>query len=132
MALRTKTLTKSIVATMVIGIALGTFFFAHGYTVRVNNGLAIPLAAWWVAIPLMIYRECKTIWCSILAGAGLVAAEVIALVVVYTDSHSTAAIGLLGHPLLLALAMAGAIIAEDLLTSGFARRARSQEQRIGE
>ncbi len=81
---------------------------------------AIVIAIW--ALPFVVYVVAvRSSVASVLGGLGLNAAALIVLVSLFRDTHSTAGIGLLTLPMLLAL-LAALVAALDSLGRKWARR----------
>ncbi len=109
----------------VVGMGVVTVFVLFvdlGGTVAgsLNPFSAVVIAIW--ALPVVLYVVAvRSPVASVLGGLGLNAAMLVALVSLFRDTHSTAGIGLLTLPLLLAL-LAAAVGALDCLGRRWARR----------
>lgn len=85
---------------------------------------SILLALWWIGPMAVVWFLAKEPATAAIGGVAYLCASVVALVAVFQDEHSTAAIGLLTIPTLFYLASAALIFAEWAMTTRREHRAR--------
>lgn len=113
-------LTLAGVGVVVVGVFF--FFVDLGGTVAgsLHPARAIVIAMW--AAPFLLYVGAVRSWVtSILGGLGLDAAVLLALILLFRDTHSTAGIGVLTLPMLIAL-LAATIVVVDFLCQRWRQR----------